>query len=427
VGSIRPHAIGWQARPTLAVVLTGRIEAVKQATGPAPAVIGLLAAAAAALFVVLRILAHDGDVTALIRIGEDLSVAEERPDDLAVADNIGYDGQYYYRQALDPLSVDERVEGIPLDRPAYRSARIGYPAVVWALSLGGQRSLVPWVLAAVNVASVGVIAGLGAQLARDIGRRSWWGLLFAAWPGFVVALAYDLAEPLEAMLVVLGLLFLRRDRGWLAAAAFTGAILTRESALVVALAVLGAAALRALRRWMPAWMDIDRRPNHLVAAVVPIGVYAGWQMWMSSRWSEAASGSVRQSAEHVGSIPLTGLIAQLGDWLRAGDTISLYQMLQVLLIVLVFVILITALLRCSDAGTTVERVGLVGALLLVSALGGWDRTVVFMRWPGLAVMFGLIVHLACEPRRLPAWASTRPLAQTIGLLLLSTVPVWIFI
>ncbi len=41
----------------------------------------------------------------------------------------GYDGQYYFRLALDPLASQQTAFGITLDHPAYRQQRILYPAL----------------------------------------------------------------------------------------------------------------------------------------------------------------------------------------------------------------------------------------------------------------------------------------------------------
>lgn len=395
---------------------------------PGALLVGVAAAVGCLLFVVLRVMAHDGDITSLIRIGEEMTVDRERPDDLAVVeDSVGYDGQFYYRQSLDPLSLDDRIEGIPLDRPAYRSLRIGYPGVVWAVTGGGTRSLVPWAMAGVNIACVGLIALLGARFAEDVGRAPTWGLAFAAWPGFLVATAYDLAEPLEAALVLAGLLALRRERTWLAAVALTGAVLTRESALIIPLAIIAAAVLRLLRHRLPAFVGVDARRHHLLAAAVPVSTYVAMQLWMTQRWSESAAGPVEDSAEHVRAVPFQHFVSAIYDTVTAIDSLGLFQLVQLLIIVAMFAFFVVAMKRAPDAGTTVERVGLVGALLLVSTLGGWDRMVVYLRWPDLAVMLGLIVYLACPPERLPQWADARTVSRAFALLFISALPIWIVI
>ena len=402
--------------------------------GPAPIVIGCLALLGALLFVVARVLAHDGDVTSLIRIGQETVGDAVVPSDLATVGGLGYDGQYYYRQSLDPLSLDGRVDGIPLDRPAYRSARIGYPTVVWVVSLGGRRSLVPWAMPIVNVLSVAAIGMLGAALARCLGHPSWWGLGFAVWPGFIVGLAYDLAEPLEAALVLGGLLLLRRDRPWIAAAVISAAVVTRESSIVIPMAVLASAAVGvaevALARlgWFRRWtrLDRDRVGIHVVAGIAPIVTYLGVQTWMTHRWGEAAGASVQKSADHVASVPFLHLARQLLDWLTSTDVVGWYECIQVALILFLFAAFLAAV-RSAGGATTVERLGFLGATVLVSTVEGWDRMVVFLRWPDVAMMLGIIVYLGSGPKGTPTWANARGVLTALGVLAGSVVPIWIFI
>jgi uncharacterized membrane protein len=63
------------------------------------------------------------------------------------------------------------------------------------------------------------------------------GLAFAAYPGFVLVLARDLADLLAAALLLAGILALDRQRPVLAAATLTLAGLTRESTLILPLAL----------------------------------------------------------------------------------------------------------------------------------------------------------------------------------------------
>ena len=83
----------------------------------------------------------------------------------------GYDGQFYYRLALDPANLHQTAFGITMDAP-YRFMRIGYSALAWLVSLG-QRTAVPYALAAINVAALGALGYLGGLLAREAaGPRS---------------------------------------------------------------------------------------------------------------------------------------------------------------------------------------------------------------------------------------------------------------
>src|SRR5437016_499901 len=70
----------------------------------------------------------------------------------------GYDGQFYYQIARDPLQAAQY-----LDQPAYRYQRIVYALLVAVLSVG-QVSLIPYMLLLVNFVSVVLGTELVARL-----------------------------------------------------------------------------------------------------------------------------------------------------------------------------------------------------------------------------------------------------------------------
>jgi hypothetical protein len=103
--------------------------------------------------------------------------------------NVGYDGQYSYMLAINPLGS---VNG--LDQPAYRYQRILYPMVVKLFSLG-RAGWVPWVMVAVNLAAtIWGCAALGILIARR-GRSPWLALVFILSIGYLLAIRVDLNEP----------------------------------------------------------------------------------------------------------------------------------------------------------------------------------------------------------------------------------------
>jgi hypothetical protein len=151
----------------------------------------------------------------------------------------GYDGQFYYRLALDPFDWAKTAFGITMDQ-SYRYTRIGYPLVAWVLS-AGQHRLVPAVLVAVNLLGVAAMAYLGGMFARDSGRHALWGLAFVAYFGLVISVGRDTAEPLAEACMLGGLLAYRRAGSpehserlmyLLAAALFTFGGITRETILL---------------------------------------------------------------------------------------------------------------------------------------------------------------------------------------------------
>jgi hypothetical protein len=147
----------------------------------------------------------------------------------------GYDGQFYYRFALNPFNWHQTAYGITVDHN-YRYTRLGYPIVAWILSFG-QHHLVPTVLVVINLICVGIIGWLGGKFARESGRHALWGLLFAAYFGLVISVGRDTAEPLADACMLGGLLAYRHSRWVLAAILIAYGVITNEPILVVAIAI----------------------------------------------------------------------------------------------------------------------------------------------------------------------------------------------
>lgn len=234
----------------------------------------------ASLFV-LSELAHDGwDAGRFVGAGTTYADAAAVPAGLPVGPG-GYDGQFYYRIALDPLTTERTAYGITLDRAAYRQQRILYPAAAWALA-GGSAERIPLALIAVNLAAWTLLGWLGALYARGLGRHALWGLLFPLYPGFLITVTRDLTELVGACVLLAALLALQRARPGRAAAALSLAPFARETALGVALVVAGSALLRDLRARA-------RRPSSLALAA-PFAVALAWQGVLALRWGRLPVG-----------------------------------------------------------------------------------------------------------------------------------------
>ena len=239
-----------------------------------PAVPGILffLAALAALEGRLVLLDHR-DITELLRVGSVYGHPGQVPRGVHVFQYTGYDGQFYYRMALDPANLHTTAFGITMDAP-YRFMRIGYSALAWLVSLG-QHAAVPYALVAINVAALGALAYLGGILAQEAGRHALWGLLLAGYFGLMDSLSRDLTEPLGALCLIAGILAYRKRHPLLAAAAFGYGVLTRETVLIVP-AVLGVTRIIqiARRRARPGADDL--------AWIVPAVVLAGWELMVKA-------------------------------------------------------------------------------------------------------------------------------------------------
>ena len=138
----------------------------------------------------------------------------------------GYDGQFFYQIARDPLHASQF-----LDRPAYRYQRIVYPMLVWIITLG-QASLVPFMLLLVNFLAIVLGTELVARILIQQKMSPWYSLAFGLYFGQATALIFDTTEPLTYFLVCLGLFLIMRKRPTAAALIMGLAVLSRETAIL---------------------------------------------------------------------------------------------------------------------------------------------------------------------------------------------------
>ena len=133
------------------------------------------------------------------------------------SDTAGYDGQFYWRLATNPAELDlERYRGVQLDSPI-RAARIAYPAIAWALSLG-RAGWVKWSLVLMNVLAIAFLAVAAATLAKKRGRPALVGLAAASSSGLVISLSRDLCEVMRVAALIGGAALLAQRRYELATA-----------------------------------------------------------------------------------------------------------------------------------------------------------------------------------------------------------------
>ena len=174
----------------------------------APAGILLIAATC---FVLLRVLvAGHGDISTFVQAGSQFVDPKLAPHGLAVRPGSGYDGQYYYRLALQPWNLSWNAHGITFDM-ALRRQRILYPWLTW-ISSAGRAALVPYMLVAVNVLGMAATGLFSGRWSQSLGRHALWGLLPAGYFGLVWSLSRDLTEITAMALVIAGIVAWRSSR-----------------------------------------------------------------------------------------------------------------------------------------------------------------------------------------------------------------------
>ena len=237
-----------------------------------PIVSGLIALLAALAFALVRWQTWaKGDLSRFILVGRHFATLPRLPHGIAVSPTYGYDGQFFYRLALNPVNFSHIAYGIRVDQP-YRYMRIGYPGLTWLVSVG-QHVLVPVVLVAINIAAVGAIGYLGGMFAQRGGLHALAGLVLPAYFGLITSLSRDTAEPLAAACLLAGLLAIRARRPVLAGLLLAYGALTRESVMVAvaALAIVQViGVIRGRRSARPGRDDL--------AWALPAAAFAAWQI-----------------------------------------------------------------------------------------------------------------------------------------------------
>jgi len=251
------------------------------------------------VYVGVKLVWHDWDPMSFVVIG-----AAFDPD--VPGSSLGYDGQFAYQIARDPLEAWRY-----LDAPAYRYQRILYPMVARILSLG-IAELLPWVMILINVIALPVGTALSETILVEHGTSRWYALTYGLYVGLLMPVRFDLTEPLAFLLVQAAVLVSSRGKPRTAGAAFALAALTRE---VTLLFPLGYVAHRlSKRRWREGllWGSLVGTP------------FATWQIvlrvWLGE-WGIGSGGALSTPFEWI---PFRGWWMMAFHDLRAFGMMSLF-------------------------------------------------------------------------------------------------------
>ena len=355
--------------------------------GDSPLLPLIIVAVAYVAFLSARLAAHDYDPSVFVMAGDKSCDPDRVSPSLTVEPrSAGYDGQWYYRLALDPFLTQATDHGVRLPNPAYRQQRLLYPLVVRLLSLG-RPSLVPAALILVNFLSLCLMGWVGGAYSRSLGRHALWGIAFALYPGFLLSLSRDLTEVLEVSLLLSGLLLLRRQRNSWAALLLTLAVLTRETAMLVVAAGFVV--------WL--WPSRQGRGAKTVAwpvALIPLATFSLWQGLLYLRWGQFGLGA---SARRLG-LPLAGLVGAYAENADAVRGLPVLWLVEVgLLLALAAAVLLS--FRAS-AASALEKVSWVLSAVLALFLSRvvWVEDWAFLRAVSEFYVLGAIILLGSPSR-----------------------------
>ncbi len=295
----------------------------------------------------------------------------------------GYDGQFYFRLALDPFTHKKTDFGIVLDAPLFRQQRVLLPFLTWAVARGDPE-VTPFVMMAINLLAVAGCAFAGGLLMAGFGVSAWYGLLFSLYPGFAVSVGRFLTEPLALCMMLLSLLFLVSRKNLLSAIALSLALLSRETAALFVAAGFFV--------WL--WDKIFH--NHRLRAfqpnflfwLLPTLTFFSWQFWLSHNWS-----MVLMNKENVSKLglPFAGFIKAM-----AANAINISPETGFYLLMASAVLLFQAfLLRSVPKFPLFLLISWVGYFMLdfCTKTAVWSNSTSFLRVSAELNLVGLLAYL----------------------------------
>jgi hypothetical protein len=143
------------------------------------------------------------------------------------------------------------------------------------LSLG-RVSWIPALLVIVNIIAAAAMAAFAGAFAKKFGLHALWGVILPLYPGFVLTFSRDLSEIVAAAFAMGAIWAAASRRNVTTALLLTAAVLTRETTLLLAVALAAVWLVdRILRR--------ERRVGAITFSL-PIAVYAFWQIVLAMQW-----------------------------------------------------------------------------------------------------------------------------------------------
>jgi len=365
-----------------------------------PLASGALGAAFFTSMLIQTVTIYGGNYSGFIHLSRDVAseapFLDERPDlarSLIVYD-AGYDGQFIYLMAFDPFL--QRFKDRPqeyrafIDNPPYRYGRIGF-SLLTKVASGGRAERFPaammWLIVA---AHFGLAAMLGFLASRH-GMSPLAALWYLAIPAFTSSLMSALPEALAAAGIVAGFLCWKARRPVVAAIAFGGALLVRETGIVLIVALV----LLAIRQ------ETERKRAALMFALALLPVSA-WRLFVASRlFGDFGWAAVVPNPGDFGT-PFAGLVQLWQAGITRMQPAPEIAGAMVFPIVLTAALLLAAALLYIRAGP-IEIAAIVYAGIAVSLNYGkiWSHLPSGER--GTFELFLCLLFLMFESHERPAW------------------------
>lgn len=204
----------------------------------------------------------------------------------------GWDGQFYFYIANDPLALGDTIKHVDAD--AYRYQRIGLPLLAYFVSqISGQDWVSPWTYYLTNLAILALATFLGASFLTSRGMNPSWILLWALGMGPQITQLHGLPDGAADGLLIIALICLLSQRKTLYTIAITFAALSREVYVLVPCGLIFADALlnfreRDLGKTQLSNICIEVIKRQWYQAV-PLAAFLVWQIFIRIRFNLAPS------------------------------------------------------------------------------------------------------------------------------------------
>ena len=226
-------------------------------------------------------------------------------------DHQGYDGQYFYRYAINPWSIRQDEYGIHVDSPNYRKQRIIYPLIVWSLALGNVKAI-PWIMILVNMMGLFWIVVMGSKILQLWKLPKGYAFLPLLFSGLIFALSRNLSEVVEGAFLVTAIYFgVQRKMGWYAFFASI-TVLSKETSLLL----FGAYSILLLVERFTQKTDRKKWLNDLIFSGYPLLFLVLWK-WITKKTLLAPT--LFNGSENLSIIPFEGLLA---GWQKTMQSIE---------------------------------------------------------------------------------------------------------
>ncbi len=281
----------------------------------------------------------------------------------------GYDGQYYYMMALDPVNARNYVHD-----PTYYYSRVLYPLTARLLAFA-QPKLVPYTLILINLVSIVWGTVMIAAWLRRKHAPPGFALIYAGYSGMFLAFQRDLTEPMAYALLATGIYLLEfggRRRVLLAGLCFALSTLTRDKAAILALMfTLGFLLYNEVRPDMSRLWNISRNlPSAIALGCMTLLPYVALKYFLYL-WMHWLTVPINQQVA-----PLSALFApQLNSISLLSDTLTTFVPAFICLVMVLWAFargardlsLITLLVLAVVTSVTLSPGFLVGVVGLMRA------------------------------------------------------------